>query len=72
MEQAEGDQQYSTASGPVEGTLQEEMIPGQGNIQEEHEKSPNNTHEKPYQGDYIKLCSVCQLFKIQPPHEETC
>ena len=39
-------------------TLQEDIIISVGNIQEEHQESPNNTHEKSCQEDYITWCSV--------------
>ena len=60
---AERGQQYLTAVGPVEGIFQEEVIPGGWNVQEEHKETPNNTHEKPYQGDYnvIVLCVTVDL-----------
>ena len=41
--------------GHVEDTM---MIPGGWNIQQDHQESPTNTHEKPCQGDYMTLCSV--------------
>ena len=51
------------------------MIPSEWNIQEKHQESPNSTHEKPRQGDYIKLCSVWQfhIFEQQTEtHEVSC